>query len=231
MLARVVLLLLVLVPGAALAQGAHTQGGIRPAQSAQTGYSPERLLEHGRAEAEAGRVGEAIVSFERGLLLAPRSSELHEALSRARSAAGLPSRSPTGLDRVVLFLAPHEWALFGFASAFVLALAVLGIATLRRKAPAATLAALSALSLASAWGAYQARADQLATAFARGPTVPAQLSPFASAEESFRLSAGQAVMPDRKHGAYVHITDERGRVGWVRKADLIPLVPRASVGS
>jgi hypothetical protein len=237
MLTRAILVLLLVLPAGALAQkpASHT---VRAAPSELErkleayGYTHGRLLELGRAQEREGKLGAAIASFERGLLLAPRDHELKEALSEARAEAGVAQERLSLLERCIFAASSREWAFAGLCGAILLALGTLAWAADKRaRRGAQGAAALGAIVLACAAGAYHTRASHLTVAFAGRKSVAARLSPFATAEPAFTLTAGQAVEPAQKHGEYVHVTNEEGRGGWVKASELIPLVPERSVGS
>jgi hypothetical protein len=193
------------------------------------GYAPSRLLTLGRVQLEQGQLGPAIVSFERGRLLAPRDPALREALTAARARAGLSIPAPdTWLERITQHVSLREWSLSAWASCVALSLTLLGLTLVKRRKHlfvAATLA--STLALALTGGAVYATRQQLDTAYVLHEASVLRQSPFATAHVLEQLRPGEAVEPQTQHADYVYVVSERGHSGWILKQELAQLAPDA----
>lgn len=221
----------------AAAPDTHTDSSAELQRARQTlvdtGYSPSTLLALGHAQLAQGSLGPAIVSFERGLLLAPRDARLREALSSARQRSGLAPEPPTAVwEAAPAWSAPlagalqrvslREWALLAFASSLVTALAWLGVSLLARgRRQLGALLGVSALLLgltsAAAFADYR---QQKSTAYALHAGSALRQSPFAQAHEVGALLAGEAVRVLDAHGEHLLVKSERGATGWIPKREL-----------
>ena len=220
------------------APAAASEAGAEPATAAiarsiaQHGYSAPRLLDLGRAQLAAGAVGPAIVSFERGLLLAPRHSALRDELQRARDRAEVAVPSPTRLEQLAGALSLHEWSLCVFAAALLCSLLLLAVGSARKhgRAWGASLATVLLLGAASL-GGYAIQARELTRGIVVSDTASLQLSPFSTAESVLPLRAGESVQlrAERRDG-FVRVVHPSGAQGWVEVGALAPIAAPASAG-
>lgn len=192
------------------------------AQAAPT-YSPAAQLNEGNAQLRAGRVGRAVLAYERGLLLAPRDPDLAANLDRARAERAIPP--PGGAaEHLAGRLSVREWEAVGALALAALLTALAGVLARPRRHRV-----FSAVALAGALvGGVASVALWLGTTDAGRAVVVtdravARLSPFAEADPLFTLAEGQTVAVRARHGAYLRVEDGREREGWVPAAEVQPI--------
>ena len=211
--------------------GAQPDDALRRAEQAlrEQGYAPSRLLALGRAQLAQGRLGPAIVSFERGLLLTPRDPALQDALSQARTRAGLsPDAQAASLSRFVDRVSVREWTFAASAACAALALTLLGLTLAARRKRVWLLGVLtSAVALVLAGSATYVARQKLTTAYVLQDDSVLRQSPFSNAAVRGELRPGEAVEQHDAHGDFVYVESERGLGGWVREQELAQLAPAA----
>jgi hypothetical protein len=188
------------------------------------GFSPSRLLALGRAQLDDGKVGPAIASLERGLVLAPRNARLRAALAQARERAGLPAtKHESMLSHVAHQLSLREWAYAAFASILFASVALIAWSLTSRRHWFAGLFALAGLAASvTLTGVVITRTDlQRAYVLQDGSAV--RQSPFATATALTRLHAGESVETLEPHADYVYVETEEGLFGWMARDVLAPL--------
>jgi tetratricopeptide (TPR) repeat protein len=202
---------------------------------AADGYSPALLFDLANAYLRAGRLGEAILWYERARLLAPRDPDIQANLRQARRAANLPL-PPEGdaWSRLEERASPDGWTIVASAALFVaaaLAIAArLGRARARRGSGMGRLLAIAVgASLIVAAGAALLAATRL-RAFDRAVILGAdpslRVAPYEEATVSSALDPGELVRIERDHQGFRLVRAEDGRSGWVREDSAEPIVPR-----
>ena len=212
----------VILSMAVLAALCVAAGGERTALAAPTA-SAGALVQ--RAERElAAHPGQAVLDYERAQLLAPRASQLHEGLTRARVAAGLPGETTGAASRVLRALSPDEWSRLALGALAVAALAIAGRPWWRRWTfPCAATALVVALGAgAAAWHTAPRRNDAVVVA---AGTV-ARIAPFDAAETAFVAPEGSQVTIESTHQGYTRIRGDRG-AGWVPSSAVETVLPRS----
>ena len=197
-------------------------GGDRAAVAAPTA-SAATLVQ--RAERElAAHPGQAVLDYDRALLLDPRAPQVREALQRARAAAGLPAESVGLKPRILHALSPDEWSRLALGALAVAALAVAGRPWWRRWAvPSATAAlGLAFAAGAIAWHTAPRRNDAVVV----GASPVARIAPFAAAEPAFVAPEGSTATIEATHQGYTRIRGDRG-VGWVPSSAVETILPRS----
>ena len=188
---------------------------------AADGFSASRLLALGRAQLDAGRLGPAIVSFERGLVLAPRDEQLRVSLEQTRSAAGVQAPPRAWPERMAHQLSLREWAYAAFGATMLLALALVGLATGSRwrRSFAAVLAG-SGLLGAVAGAGVAITSSGLERAYVLSNDSAVRQSPFSSARTIASLRAGESVWQIEQHGGFAYIETGDGVSGWMARDDI-----------
>lgn len=195
------------------------------ASIAESGYSAPRLLALGRAQREAGQLGAAIASFERGRLLEPRDVELYEALDAARAEAGVPAAAESRWSRAAKQVSLREWAYLGLACAFASALLLIGIgiSQRQRRRLIGVLAGVLLLGGLSVVGFTHVRGE-LARAIVLVDGTAVRLSPFAKAATMTELRAGEALgLTTDRHEGFLLVEHASGVRGWVAADAIAPL--------
>lgn len=197
---------------------------------ARHGYSAPLLYDLGNAWLRAGRIGEAVLAYERALALAPRDADVRANLREARRAGHLRNEAPDGWTRLASVASADEWAWAASAS-LSLAAALAVLAALRRPAPLASrrlwlgagAAALAAV-LASLLCARQVKALDRAVVTAEDARL--RDAPYEAAELGSSLPPGEMVRIEQRHGAYALVRTRSGRSGWVPLSTIERIAPR-----
>lgn len=195
------------------------------AMVAQDGPSVPVLYNLGNAAFRDGRIGEAILSYERALLLAPRDPDTRANLRQVRKAAGLPEPDDGPWTRATRALTASAWAWLASGGLYLACAALLGLRALRGDATRTTLR--SALRTAVACGAAlivvgaAACATRLAErdrAVVLDDDPVLRVAPYASATASSELAPGEIVRIERTHDGFTLVRTAAGRSGWTTSA-------------
>jgi hypothetical protein len=188
------------------------------------GYSPSRLLALGRAQLQAGQLGPAILSFERGLVLAPRDAELHASLARAEQTAGIARGEQTWPMRALHLLSMREWAFVACGGALSFSIACLGLVLATRlRVVFGTILALGGLTGALGAIGVASLRDELARAVVLVPDGALLQSPFSNATIVAHVRGGEAVELRERHGDFVYVESEQGASGWMQHSAVAPI--------
>jgi hypothetical protein len=214
---------------AACVSGVAAFGVTKPALAASAVSAPA-LFNEGNAAQRAGRLGPAILEYERARQLAPHDGAIEQNLGIARQKAGVTAAPVPAWER------PAHWLSFdclaALASISLLLFCLLffgtrliptGLRSLARGA-ASSLGAL--ILLASA--AIALRWPELNRAVIIGSQPSAHIAPAADSSAAFALRPGELVHAEDSYGAFVRIRTENGRSGWVAAAEVERIIPAAS---
>lgn len=187
------------------------------------GSSSALLLNLGNASARAGRTGEAILAWERALVLDPGNAEVSANLRALRRRANLPEAPDDAWSRLVARFGADGWARIGsgaWVAGCVLLLAsalagdrLSGRPTLRRFIRLALPAALGIVALAAL--AERSALTDLERTVVLGDGGGLRSAPFASAPQGQAVVAGEIVVPERSHEGWVLVTTAAGKSGWL----------------
>lgn len=186
------------------------------------GPSPAVLYNLGNACFRAGLIGEAVLSYERALLLAPRDQDVRANLRQVRSAAGLPEPEASAWTRLVHLLTTDTWAWLASAALYLACAALLGLRLLRAGAPAHpargalrwAAAALAAFVVVAA-AACAARLGERDRGVVLGTAPTLRVAPYPSATASGELAPGELVRIERTHQGFNLVRTAAGRSGWL----------------
>ena len=187
---------------------------------ASGGHSANLFLNLGNSYAQDGQVGQAILSYERGLRLAPDDADLQGNLQLLRREKGLFGETVPGWQPFHL-LSLDRWALLALAALLFLAIWQVTALTLpwaRRWRLAATLVGLFLLLLASTGVAVRHRSFNSSVILADNARL--LLSPFPAAASVGAIQEGRLVRVEKRHGEYLYVADENGRRGWLIESQL-----------
>jgi len=189
---------------------------------ASDGPSPAVLYNLGNASLRAGDVGEAILSYERALLLAPRDQDIRANLRQARKAANLPLPEEGAWTLLIRLLTTNGWAWLASAALYLLCAALLAIRVLRDDARRASLrralrlgAARGATVLLIAAAACATRLNELDRAVVLASDPALRVAPYASATASSELAPGELVRIERTHEGFALVRTAAGKSGWM----------------
>jgi len=189
------------------------------ATSAQAGVSAPELFNHANAAQRAGRLGPAILGYERARLLSPGESSIEQNLSIARERAGVNAPAIPVWQRPAHWLGFDEWAVLGSCSVVVGCALFFGKRYVPRHA-VSWLGAGCAATVFLAATAIGLRWNELDRAVIQNAQAKAHIAPAADAQSTFKLKAGEIVTAQREYGDFVlvHTLDQRS--GWMSKNDV-----------
>jgi hypothetical protein len=204
-------------------------GGQTLAQSSepsQPRYSADGLYNLANSYARAGKLGLAVLNYERAALLAPDDADINANLQYVRAAAQVPSESRNRLARIALAVSPTLGAWIG-----VLGMVLVGLGLLARRigprfqsvrAGAIPLGvALIALSVANATQLWPRMRDAVVLI----NQTPARVSPVPMGETAFVLPEAETVTITAEHEDFILIRTRGGLLGWVARANLGAVAP------
>lgn len=192
---------------------------------ARHGYSAPVLFNLANAQMAEGKLGPAILNYERARWLAPGDPDIAANLALARHKAGLEPESLSHFAAVAHWLTWTEWSILATALLWLLAAALPLRRILPRAAPAMSAGAvLAGLVLLSALGALVLRWQDLDRAIVTAPEAPARVSPISVIQPLFTLRAGEPVTIKRTYGAFTLIATRKGREGWVNREAVTSVV-------
>lgn len=248
---RILLLLLVLISGSWLASAipsaadnsrfqeanaAYSRNDFDAAIAAyetlvsEHGYSPGLLYNLANSYARTGRIGKAVLNYERALKLAPGDADIAGNLQLVRTANGLFTQDTSWPERFLQLLSMNQWIMLG-ELALVCLTAVL-LLSLRISIPPRTLTAIAvcctAVMLASVITTLELRRDWQASVVIGESHLA--ISPFEGAAPAGNIQEGRVVYPGKRHGGYVFIEDETGRKGWIAQSLIEPVIPPPGTG-
>jgi tetratricopeptide (TPR) repeat protein len=202
---------------------------------ADDGPSAAVLFNLGNASLRAGDVGDAVLSYERALLLAPRDQDVRANLRQARKASNLPTPDEDGWTRTVHLLTDNGWAWLTSGALYVLCAALLAARLLRddgRRAGArralrlGAAAAAALLVFAGAACATALRERDRAVVLGRDPAL--RVAPYASATTSSELAPGEIVRVERTHEGFTLVRTAAGKSGWMSPGSVAAIAPPTS---
>ena len=190
------------------------------------GSSPALLLNLGNASARAARTGEAILAWERALVLDPGNAEVSANLRALRRRANLPEAPDDAWSRLVARFGADGWARIGSGAWIAGWLCLLAAAlagdrlsgrpTLRRLVRLSLPAAFALVALAIL--AERSALADLERAVVLGDGGGLRSAPFASAPQGQAVVAGEIVVPERSHEGWILVTTAAGKSGWIESS-------------
>jgi hypothetical protein len=174
----------------------------------------------GNAEWQRGRVGPAILAWERALWLSPADHSAHASLDFARSTGQIDSPELTWYEGVSTWLPSGWWALLTAFSLWLVAdlLALPGIFRRRRTGWQQALAAIGLTLLLLTLPAHVGWHTRSKIGFVLEPNTPLRLTPTEQAQEITRVGAGEPGRCERTSGNYCYIRF-RNTAGWLTREE------------
>ena len=200
-------------------------GSLQPAtESAPLAtYTAAALYNLGNAYARQGKSALAVLNYERAEVLAPRDPDIRANLRQVRESAGLaPARD--WFDDHLRWVSPNATYWIGFVGLLMVGTGwlLLSRSTSYR---IASRAALGAGLLLMAFTAGDAIAiDRVLHSFVVLQSAAARASPILGVEPIFTVPQAAVVQQQDEHGSFSLIRDSQGRIGWVSRSLLIPVI-------
>ena len=204
------------------------------------GYSAPLCFDLANAEARAGRMGAAILNYERARYLAPTDRDIDHNLQFARKQAGLEPNSYRWWQIALLSINWIVWLGIMAVCLLLIFLAVIGAAY----APAISAASkiplrllknicrailFAGIPLCLLLGYVELSTVGFNTRIEGVVVAPKEatlrLSPFASADSIGTIPEGELVTVEDRHNDYLRIEARDHHFGWVQENDLEPVIP------
>ena len=193
---------------------------------ARHGFSAPVLFNLANACYQDGKLGQAILNYERAQLLAPSDAEIAANLHLARAKAGLADRPMAWFDQAARFFSLNTLSWLGGATMLFIAAGWLarqfaqrhrfGWRTGMTASVGVLLAILAAVNLQ--W-------PVLCRAIVTVKNTPVYIAPVTVGQPLYTLAEGQPVALGKAHGGFVLVETGDGHRGWVRHTDVSRLIP------
>jgi hypothetical protein len=172
----------------------------------------------GNAEWQRGRVGPAILAWEKALWLLPADTNALNNLQFARSAAQIEAPELTWYEVVSTWMPSGWWAMLTAFSLWLVAglLVLPGLFRSRRTGWQQALAAIGLTLLLLTLPAHAGWHTRSKIGFVLEQNTPLRLTPTESAEEITRVGAGEPGRCERTFGNYYFIRFRNG-AGWLTR--------------
>jgi tetratricopeptide (TPR) repeat protein len=189
--------------------------------SAAAGLSPGVLYNLANSYAQAGKIGRAVLNYERALRLDPADSDIAGNLELLRKESSLFSSEAEGADRLFHFLSLNQWAMLGFL--VLVGFTLFQTATIKYRLAGRTsigvkIVCTLLLSLAVTGTIISYQHFKPAVVIAADARL--LISPFASATSVGAIQEGRLVYPQKNHGPFTYVRDESNRQGWILSTDI-----------
>ena len=203
-----------------------------PATAAEVPFavSAPALFNQANAEQRAGRLGLAILNYERASLLAPGDPAIAQNLRAAQQKAGVSAPTVPMWQRPAHWLSFNELAGLASISLLMFSLLFFGMRFIPTtfKQLASSVASAFGISVVLAAAAVAMRWSELDRAVIVGAQAVAHIAPATNAAVSFDLKAGETVRMESLYGDFVRIRATDGRSGWVAASEVEKIIPAAS---
>jgi tetratricopeptide (TPR) repeat protein len=192
---------------------------------AHQGFSAPVLFDLANTYYQSGKIGLAIVNYERAQLLAPRDADIAFNLHMARIKAGVADRPIPVVERAVRFLSLNTLSWIGATAILLIGV---GIVTRRftgrnrlgwQSGMVASTCILAAVLLAVGM-----RWSELSQAIITVKNTPMYISPVSIGQPLYTLAEGQTVALRKAYGEFLLVETTDGHRGWVKHADITPLI-------
>lgn len=192
-----------------------------------TGFSAAVLYNLANSYARAGKIGPAVLNYERALRLAPGDSDISGNLDLVRKESGLFAGEYTGTERFFRILELGQWSELLLLILVLFTLFRLIALKHRFSGKVGTTVAATCLllfCLAAVGTFYRYRHFNPAVVIV--PDGRLLISPFTSAASIGAIQEGRLVYPEKEHGDFTYVTDETKRTGWIPRNSIVRVSDR-----
>ncbi len=173
-----------------------------------------------------GKIGPAILNYERALWLAPGDAEIRANLRLARRQAGLFDAAPSGWRALTGMLGLDAWTRLAAGSVLLTVLAALARAfKLDAKWSLRPWIVLFFLATVVFSVFAAARALDLDRAVIVDPDALLRVAPLEGSPSIFNLSAGSTVRVQKSRADFFYVRTDDGKTGWVAVRQAQKVVP------
>ena len=190
---------------------------------ANSSDSAAALYNLGNSYARQGKPALAVLNYERARILAPLDPDVRANLHQLRESAGLVPESSSVGDHLRWF-SPNTTYWLGFAGLLAAGIGWF-LLSFRRSYRFASRAVLGAGLLLMTFTINDALAiERLKHRAVVLQSAAASASPISGAEPLFTVPQATVVQQQDEHAGFSLIRDPQGRVGWVARGQLIPII-------
>lgn len=189
--------------------------------------SPGLLHNFGNAEFKLGKLGPAILAWERARALDPSFRNTTANLRFARGQAGLTEPEWVWHEKYSALLAPDAW-LWTATGAFWLAIALLALPPLLKRKRTAWTQGGAVVAI----GVFLLTVPALVGIMSRGKVgvvlaaeTILRLTPTKEGEMLGKLAEGELARVEKSRGEYVYVRGASDRAGWVRGEEFAKIWP------
>ena len=199
--------------------------------NAQGAVSAPALFNEANAAQRDGRVGAAILGYERARFLAPHDSAIEQNLRIARDRAGVNAPAIPVWQHPAHWLGFNGLAVFGSFALLMSCALFFGknyLSSLSRRTAISAAAALGVVML-FAISSLALRWSELDRAVIQNTKTSVHIAPAANAQSTFELKAGDLVTAKGEHGDFVLVRTFDQHSGWVNKRDVQRIIPTTNL--
>jgi hypothetical protein len=195
-------------------------------QTNEDGYSAANLYNLANSYARQGKLGMAVLNYERASLLSPNDPDIEANLKYVRAASHVPDPPRNAFDRVARRLSPLAVSWIGIVGFLLLGLSVLAAQLSRGRAwmrRAAFIVGVSMMALPVCDGI--ALWPTLHEGVVIGAATPVRVSPVPMGDSLFVLPVAETVNITAEHEGFLLIKTRSGQTGWVSRAAVARVIP------
>jgi len=196
------------------------------------GYSPAVLYNLANSYASSGKVGLAVLNFERALRLSPSDSDIVGNLELVKKENGLFPKEFSKAEQFFRLLSLNQWAaliLMVLIGTIIFLLAAVRYRFSIQLCIGTGTGCFLLFLLATAGTLF--RYQDFNPSVVISSEVKLFISPFTSSASIGTLPEGRLVYPQKIHGDFCYVTDETDRRGWIQSSLIEPVVKPADSGS
>lgn len=191
----------------------------------EQGYSPGVLYNLANSYAQTGKIGKAVLNYERALKLDPNDPDTIGNLQLVRTTHGLFTQEATLSERFLRLLNMNQWITLAGLALAALTCALLASLWIRISRRALVIFSLSCLAtiMAGVINTVALRQEWAGSVVIHESRL--QISPFEGAASAGNIQEGRMVYLKKEHGGYIYVEDETGRKGWLQLSAVEPVIP------
>jgi hypothetical protein len=212
---------------AAFGVGLALSSGAIHSQSTDNGYSAANLYNLANSYARQGKLGMAVLNYERARLLSPNDPDIEANLKYVRAASHVPEPPQSAFERVARRVSPFYMSWIGIVGLLMVGLSVLAarfsarVVWMRRIAfmLGVSMVALTVCDGIALW-------PTLHQGVVIGAATPVRVSPVPMGDSLFELPEAETVDITAEHEGFLLIKTRSGRAGWVSRSAVARVIPQ-----
>jgi tetratricopeptide (TPR) repeat protein len=190
------------------------------------GFSAPVLFNLANAYYQDGKLGLAILNYERAQLLNPNDTDIAANLRVARAKAGLADRPTAWFEQATHFFSVNTLSWIGSAAVLFVAIGFLARQfVLRHGFGWLAWITASVCVLMATMCAVGIQWPGLSRAIVTVKNTPMYISPVTVGQPLLTLAEGQSIALRKAYGEFVLIETSGGQRGWVKREDVSQLLP------